>query len=68
MMAKPLKENGREELLAFQKRVRRQHSLRRITNRDFMFLEATVQKLIDRVESLDEIDDQFAGGILDGRS
>lgn len=60
-MAKPLKENGVKELEAFQTRLRRQYTLKRIRGSDYHFLESKTQELIDRVNRLDEIDDDMIG-------
>lgn len=59
-MAKSLKEKGVEELKVFQTRARRQHQLHRIGARDLAFLEHQTNLLIDRIEKMDEIDDNFA--------
>lgn len=56
-MAKSLKEKGKRELQDFQLRVHRQFGLGRIGSEDFKFLHDGVQGLLDRVESMEEIDD-----------
>lgn len=56
-MAKPLKEKGLEELLAFQLRVHRQYGLGRIAGEDFQTLHDGVSALIGHVKTMDEIDE-----------
>lgn len=56
-MAKPLKEKGVEELQAFLLRVHRQHGLGRIGSEDFKTLHDGATILLDRICSMDEIDD-----------
>lgn len=53
-MAKPLKEAGVKELEGFRKRVRRQHSLGRITNESHALLERKVNDLITYINIMPE--------------
>ncbi len=57
-MAKPLKEKGRDELLAFQLRVHRQYGLGRINGEDFKVLHDGVTLLMEHVMNMEEIDDK----------
>lgn len=57
MMAKSLKEKGVGELHAFNLRVHRQFGLGRIGTEDFKFLHDHTTLLIERIGSMEEIDD-----------
>lgn len=61
-MAKGLKDLGVKEIEAFETRLRRQHALKRILPRDYLYLQGLVDNINARLEKLDEIDDEFVGG------
>jgi hypothetical protein len=56
-MAKPLKENGLEELLSFKRRTHRQYGLNRIGYADFRKLSNGVEELIATLRTMEETDD-----------
>lgn len=60
-MAKSLKENGVQELEVFQRRLRRQFTLKRIRGADFYFLEQKLEEMLKRINGMDEIDDDMVG-------
>ena len=57
MMAKSLKDKGVEELHAFNLRVHRQYGLGRIGGEDFKFLHDHTKLLLERLDTMEEIDD-----------
>lgn len=53
-MAAPLKTRGLDEALTLSKRVRRQYTLRRISQEDFEYLNDRVGQIITRIKTMKE--------------
>lgn len=61
-MVAPMKKRGLSEVRSLLNRVRRLHALKRITDRDFRFIEERLQQVEERIQWMresEEMEDPF---------